>query len=52
MEAIMPIADKVVVLEGGNKIAEARQEIVEDEQVIKAYLGEKFANAKNDRNQE
>lgn len=44
MEAIMPIADKVVVLEGGNKIAEGPpQEIVEDEQVIKAYLGEKFS---------
>lgn len=44
MEAIMPIADKVVVLEGGNKIAEGPpREIIEDEQVIKAYLGEKFS---------
>lgn len=44
MEAIMPIADKVVVLDGGVKIAEGPpQEIVEDETVIKAYLGEKFS---------
>jgi len=44
MEAIMPISDKIVVLSGGSKIAEGRpQEIARDERVIRAYLGEKFA---------
>ncbi len=45
MEAIMPIADKVVVLDGGEKIAEGPpNEIIENEHVIKAYFGEKFSN--------
>ncbi|MCG8565704.1 MAG: ABC transporter ATP-binding protein [Desulfobacterales bacterium] len=44
MEAIMPIADKVVVLDGGEKIAEGPpSEIVENDAVIKAYFGEKFS---------
>ncbi len=44
MEAIMPIADKIVVLDSGVKIAEDRpQAVVEDENVIKAYFGEKFS---------
>ena len=44
MEAIMPVSDKIVVLSGGSKIAEGRpEEISRDEQVIRAYLGEKFA---------
>lgn len=44
MEAVMPIADKIVVLSGGVKIAEGRpSEVVEDERVVTAYLGEKFA---------
>jgi branched-chain amino acid transport system ATP-binding protein len=44
MEAIMPISDKIVVLSGGSKIAEGRsEEIAENEQVIRAYLGEKYA---------
>lgn len=44
MEAIMPIADKVVVLDGGEKIAEGPpKEIIDDEKVITAYFGEKFA---------
>lgn len=44
MEAIMPIADKVVVLDGGEKIAEGPpRKIIEDEKVIKAYFGEKFS---------
>lgn len=43
MEAIMPIADKVVVLDGGLKIAEGPpEEIIKDERVIKAYFGEKY----------
>ena len=44
MEAIMPIADKIVVLDGGIKIAEDRPDaVVADEAVIKAYFGEKFS---------
>lgn len=44
MEAIMPIADKVVVLAGGEKIAEGKSEdIVANPAVITAYFGEKFA---------
>jgi branched-chain amino acid transport system ATP-binding protein len=44
MEAIMPIADRVVVLDGGIKIAEGPPgDIIHDERVISAYLGEKFS---------
>jgi len=44
MEAIMPIADRVVVLDGGVKLAEGPPgEIIHDERVITAYLGEKFS---------
>ncbi|MEA3507495.1 MAG: ATP-binding cassette domain-containing protein, partial [Synergistota bacterium] len=44
MEAIMPVADKMVVLDGGIKIAEGSPgEIIEDEKVIAAYFGEKFS---------
>ena len=52
MEAIMPIADKVVVLDGGEKIAEGPpNDIVENQAVIKAYFGEKFSKRlKQERN--
>ncbi len=44
MEAIMPIADKIVVLASGKKIAEDRpQAVIKDPTVITAYFGEKFA---------
>ena len=44
MEGIMPIADKIVVLDGGVKIAEdAPGNIISDERVIEAYLGAKYA---------
>jgi branched-chain amino acid transport system ATP-binding protein len=50
MEAIMPIADKMVVLDGGIKIAEGSpREIINDESVIRAYLGEKFAKRMRER---
>lgn len=43
MEAIMPISDNVVVLNAGRKIAEGKPEdVVNNEEVIKAYLGVKY----------
>ena len=44
MEGIMPIADRIVVLDYGIKIAEgAPGEVIKDEKVIKAYFGTKYA---------
>ena len=44
MEAIMPISDKVVVLSSGAKIAEGLpKDISNNQEVITAYLGEKFS---------
>ncbi len=40
----MPIADKVVVLDGGVRIAEGKpEEIIKNEQVIEAYFGKKYS---------
>ena len=49
MEAIMPIADKIVVLAGGKKIAEdIPSSVVHDQTVITAHFGEKFAKRLNE----
>ena len=46
MEVVMPLSQRVIVLDYGQKLAEGPpQEIVRNEQVIKAYLGEHRGNA-------
>jgi len=47
MEVVMPISHRVVVLNYGRKIAEdIPEKIIQNEEVIKAYLGEKYHAAR------
>ncbi len=44
MEGIMPIANRVVVLDYGEKIAEGTpDEVINNTKVIQAYFGQKYA---------
>jgi branched-chain amino acid transport system ATP-binding protein len=50
MRAIMGISHRIAVMHHGKLIAlDTPQEVANDDSVIEAYLGERFAQAKRDR---
>ncbi|MGZ6221028.1 MAG: ABC transporter ATP-binding protein C-terminal domain-containing protein, partial [Syntrophales bacterium] len=50
MEGIMPIANRVVVLDYGEMIAEGTpDEVINNEKVIKAYFGKKYAERRENK---
>ena len=46
MKAVMGLCHRVMVLHHGRKIADGHEEIVRDDRVIEAYLGERYAKAR------
>jgi branched-chain amino acid transport system ATP-binding protein len=47
MQLVMDLSDQVIVLDGGRKIAEGRPgEVANNEDVIRAYLGERYAEGR------
>jgi branched-chain amino acid transport system ATP-binding protein len=53
MKAIMGISDRVMVLHHGKKLAEGDpRQVIEDPEVIKAYLGERFAKRERERREQ
>ncbi|MBI5602452.1 MAG: ABC transporter ATP-binding protein [Deltaproteobacteria bacterium] len=50
MELVMRLSKKVVVLESGKKIAEGEpRKVIQDEEVIRAYLGESFLKHRQEK---
>ena len=50
MELVMRLSKKVIVLESGKKIAEGEPlMVIQDEEVIKAYLGESFLKNRSEK---